>query len=122
MMSKLTERLRAIKHYNEWDTTVNGHPMIHLRTASKAIPSTILLKLKGFSFKGAPWYDNGAKSFHDHPDNADNLKDALAWVEKRFPGMKMVKSPYGGRYSYIPEEDLKAVLKELEEHDATPGN
>ena len=121
-MSKLTERLRAIGHYNDWDITANGHPMIHLRTASKAIPRNILLKLKGFSFTNSAWYDNGAKSFHEHADNADNLKDALAWVEKKFPGMKMVKSPFGGRFTYIPEEDLKAALKELEEHDASPGN
>jgi hypothetical protein len=116
-MSKLTEKLNAIKYYNDWDLTKDGHPMIHLRTASKAISRGILLSLKGRRFKDSAWYDNGSKSFHDHfGDHEANLKDALAWVEKRFPGMKMVKSPFGGRYNYIPEEDLKDVLKELEEN------
>ncbi len=114
-MSKLAEKLRAGKYYNDWDLTQDGHPMIHLRTALKAISRKVLLSLKGRRFKDSAWYDNGSKSFHEHPDNADNLKDALAWIEKRFPAMKMVKSPFGGRFSYVPEEDLKAVLKGLGE-------
>ena len=111
-MSKTSEALRSIKIYNDWELTATGHPMIHYRGAQRAIPNDLLLSIKGKAFKDAPWYNNGAKSFCDHRERTENLKDALAWIEQNFPSMKMVRSPFGG-FSYIPEEDLNKALAKL---------
>ena len=118
MNKKIAELLRAHKLYNDWDLTNDGHPMIHVHRPSgyrDVSGHAVVLSIKGRKFKDTPWYQNGDKWFGYLGKDGQQveLENALAWVAKRFPDLKMVKSPFY-KDAWIVEADLNERLKEIE--------
>jgi hypothetical protein len=117
-MSKIVDKLGEINICNDWGITEDGHPFFSVHTAQprSCLPALVRVYVKGRKFKDTPWYDNGGKSFsYSSKEGRDNaIKEALVFVEKLFPGMKMVKSPFG-RLSWVSEEDLKQKLVQADE-------
>jgi len=115
-MSKIAEKLRSKGICNEYYIASNGNPIIDLHTPRDSRDVTVpavTLSIKGKKLTGADisWYQGGAKWFiyQGVDERKAAYQKAFDWIEKRFPGMKMVKSPFD-RFAYVPEEDLKKAL------------
>ena len=119
-MSKTADKLRTIRIYNEHGIVEDGHPYlaIHSRQSRSVLPACVFLHIKGRTLKGGAWYENGGKmfSYGGINDKPEAIEKAFAFVEKMFPGLKMVKSPFGGGLAWVPEIDLKDKLEKAEEH------
>jgi len=119
-MSKTTDKLNLIKIYNDYDITDAGHPFVSIRIPSsrEVTPKSVRVFVKGKSFKNSAWYEDGGKCFSyqgGKEGRDDSIKKAMDLIERLFPGMKMVKSPFG-RFAWVPEEDLKKKLETKEEN------
>jgi hypothetical protein len=116
MKKVVADKLRSKNILNEWDLMKNGHPYVTIRGPSGSqdvTPHAVVLSVKGRRFKDAAWYENGARwfSYQGKEDREAATKKAFEWIEKAFPGMKMVASPFN-RNSWVPEEDLNAIMEE----------
>jgi len=110
---KLRELLNGIGIHNNHNLLENGEPQIHYRSPGYRDVTTkaYMVYVKGKSFKDAPFYDYGCKSFHvwGKDDKKKKLKEAMDFIKSLFPDVELVRSPFGG---WIPKKSLDRV-KEL---------
>lgn len=115
-MSKLTEALNKVKIHNCYDIVSKGSPMVHVQSSSarSCLPNAIVLSIKERSFKNVAWYQHGNKWFvyTGKEERDEAYKKAFELIEKLFPGIKMVKSPFD-RFGYVPEVDLNKALEKI---------
>lgn len=120
-MSKMTEKLNKKGLHNNYNITSVGNPIVDLHTSVDSRDATVpavTLSIKGKAFEGVSWYQHGSKwfTYMGVEQRKVAYQKAFDWIEKRFPGMKMVKSPFD-RFAYVPEEDLKRALEHKEDQD-----
>ncbi len=116
MNKKIASKLNELKIYNDWGIAKDGHPYIFIRRPSRrdVTPDAVVLSLKGRAFKDTAWYQNGSLWFTIHiGGKEEGLRKAFDWVEKHFPGKKMVMSPFS-KSAWVFEDDLKAALEAYE--------
>jgi hypothetical protein len=59
-MSKIADKLRSVKIFNEYGIAEHGHPLISFRPADNWHSSSWLVSIKGFLFENER---NGSKEF-----------------------------------------------------------
>jgi hypothetical protein len=113
-MSKILDKFREMKIFNEYDFLNDGDPMIYYTSQDDWSCSGWMVYVKGKKFKDSHWNDDGGKKFivHGRKDKYFVLKQAMCYVKKFFPDVELVKSPF--RETYVAKTTLEQRMLELE--------
>jgi len=115
-MSKVADKLRVIKIYNDHGISEPGGVYISRRSRGPWKPPAWIVHIQGKSFKTAGREDNGGRAFRieGRGDVKDCLARAIDWCQQNLGTYYFVKSPFGGG-NMVQESFLKKAIKKADD-------